>query len=994
MGLSNELISQFAKITKDEPKPSEGTTVNGTAVAYEGKIYVRIDGSDQLTPVISSTAGMKNGDRVTVLIKNHTATVTGNTSSPSAGKDDIDEVNGKLDDISDEIAEFEIIIADKVSTDELEAEKARIDDLVTDNVTIKEKLTATEADIGKLEADNVIIKDKLTANEADIETLKTTKLDADVADIKYATIENLEATNADIHNLKADYGNFKDLSTGKFSAIDADIKNLDTEKLSAKDADIKYANIDFANIGKAAIENFFSKSGMIGDLVVGDGTITGTLIGVTIKGDLIEGGTVKADKLVIKGSDGLYYKLNTNGEKVETQQTDQNSLNGSIITAKSITATKISVSDLVAFDATIGGFKITDSSLYSGAKSSAGNTTRGIFLGDDGELAVGDGSNFLKYFKDTDGKYKLQISAASIKFGASSKDIQDAITDGVKDEVGNIQIGGRNLTTGTAEMKIGSSSIQEGNKTGVWRISVSNVEDGTIENIDLDSPPVQGITRGIRITKLVADKAVGVLQNNATIEKDQPYTISFWVKSSVPDMQIASRAWSNTGENITNSPLHWFNTTGEWQYIKYTENTIIDTTSYIADIAYITITSSSVNEVNSYIDICAVKMEKGTVATAWSPAPEDNSDGLGGKNIFRGTENPILTTSPAEAIWENGKFLISSGGDGVGSVVVVEDSPVPTVTSAIAITGNTTGTRDIFQWLKHLVSDQMYTLSFWVKGTGRIYGRLGKHDAKGDAWTHENWICIDDVNCKTWEKRSYTFSTTNATPYNRVAQFGVNGACEEMLFLAPKLELGNTATDWSQAPEDVDKDIDNARSTADDAKSTADSTANRVTVTEASIETLSDSISMLVTDKNGNSLMTQTGDGWTFNMGSINDSLNNAVNELDKLSGSVDGIDKTIDNLNSLINDVTKKTAYIIMTTDDSGNPCIELGKEGNQFRLRITNTAVDFMDGTSKIAYVNNKSLYIEKAIIKDELQIGEGNGFVWKRRGNGNMGLRWVGG
>ena len=80
------------------------------------------------------------------------------------------------------------------------------------------------------------------------------------------------------------------------------------------------------------------------------------MVGVTIKGDLIEGNTIKADKLVVKGSDGLYYKLNVSAETVETEQTDQNSLNGSIITAKSITATKISVEDLVAFDATIGGF--------------------------------------------------------------------------------------------------------------------------------------------------------------------------------------------------------------------------------------------------------------------------------------------------------------------------------------------------------------------------------------------------------------------------------------------------------------------------------------------------------------------------------------------------------------------------------------------------------------------------------------------------------------
>lgn len=442
MALSTELISQFAKIVAPKEQRPESTTVTGTAKEYAGKIYVQIDGSDQLTPIASSTVGMKDGDKVTVQIKNHSATITGNASDPSAGKSYADDINNKVDDVSDQISEFEIIIADKVDVDDLNAVNGRIDNLVSENVTITGKLDAVEADIGELTADNVTINGKLDAADAEIENLKVTKLDVDIADMKYATIENLEATNADIHNLKADYGEFKDLTTEKFTAVDADIEDLDTTKLSAEQADLKYANIDFANIGKAAIENFFSKSGMIGDLVVGDGTITGTLVGVTIKGDLIEGGTVKADKLVVQGEDGLYYKLNVTGETVAAEQTQYNSLNGSIITAKSITAEKISVNDLVAFGATIGGFHITDSSLYSGVKESAINTTRGVFMNDSGEFSVGDSNNYLRYFKVTDPEtqevsYKLEISAdaLSISTGGTSQTITDYI-DGKIEESG------------------------------------------------------------------------------------------------------------------------------------------------------------------------------------------------------------------------------------------------------------------------------------------------------------------------------------------------------------------------------------------------------------------------------------------------------------------------------------------------------------------------------------------------------------------------------
>lgn len=421
MGLSSDLVSQFVKITNDDTDTKKETTVYGTAVEYEGSIYVRIDGSDLLTP-ISKTTDVKPGERVTVMIKNHTATVTGNISSPAARTDDVKE-------IGNQISEFEIIVADKVSTQELEVERGRIDELISDNVLIKGKLTANEASIKALEADNVTINEKLTANEASIAELETNKLDAKIADITYATITDLEATTAEIHSLEATYGDFESLTTEKFAAIDASIKNLDTEKLSAIDADLRYANIDFSNIGKAAIEEFYAKSGLIEDIVVGDGTITGKLVGVTIKGNLIEGGTIVADKLVVKGEDGLYYKLNTDGVTTEAEQTEYNSLNGSVITAKSITATKISVSDLVAFDATIGGFNITDSSIYSGVKETVDNTTSGIYLCKDGQVAFGDGTNFLKYYKDQNGNYKLEISASNIVFSASGKDAETTIED-------------------------------------------------------------------------------------------------------------------------------------------------------------------------------------------------------------------------------------------------------------------------------------------------------------------------------------------------------------------------------------------------------------------------------------------------------------------------------------------------------------------------------------------------------------------------------------
>ena len=80
---------------------------------------------------------------------------------------------------------------------------------------------------------------------------------------------------------------------------------------------------------------------------------------------------------------------------------------------------------------------------------------------------------------------------------------------------------------------------------------------------------------------------------------------------------------------------------------------------------------------------------------------------------------------------------------------------------------------------------------------------------------------------------------------------------------------------------------------------------------------------------------------------------------------------------------------YVIITTYN-GQPCIELGEGENNFKLRITNTQIQFADGTTIPAYLNNEKLYIEKAEVKNELQFG---GFAWRIRSNGNVGLMWKG-
>lgn len=485
MGLSSDLLSQFVKVTNDTSEAKKESTVYGEIKESDGKKYIQIDGSSIYTPISdkSSASGVKHGDRVTATIKNHTIMINGNTTSPSVGADDVAGYDSK-------ITELEVLIADTISADELNAEKARIDALIADNVTIRDQLKVDAADIAALETDTAKINQSLTAAEADISNLQTDKLDASVAEAEFAKIAELEATDAQVNNLEAAYGAFVVATTERLTAIDADISDLETNKLSTEAAKITYANIDFSNISKATMEWFYANSGLIENVVVGDGTITGNLVGVTIVGDLIEGNTIKADRLVIKGEDGLYYKLNTDGITTESEQTEYNSLNGEIITAKSITASKVNVSDLVAFDATIGGFHITDSAIYSEIKDSDDNVTRGIYMDSDGQINFGDESNFIKYYRDEDGTYKLAISAASILYSLNGK--QYSIAD-----LGHI---GDYIHIGTYDTE---PCIELGETDSDFRLIITNTRIMFMENSDV---PAYINNQSLHIKKAVIEE--------------------------------------------------------------------------------------------------------------------------------------------------------------------------------------------------------------------------------------------------------------------------------------------------------------------------------------------------------------------------------------------------------------------------------------------------------------------------------------------------------
>ena len=563
MPFSENLKDQFAKmVNADNPKENTDNTVYGTVKVYsDGTKAVVLDGSNIATP-FETVTDAEDGDRVTVTIRNHKAVVTGNLSSPAARTDAV-KTN------SEKIGEFNTVLSNKVDTDELDAQVGRIDTLESNNATIKQKLTATEGEFKEIKTKQLEVEEKVTAAEAEIKTIKSDKIDATVVESEYTKTKVFDALAGTVGTLNGDFSNFKNTTTEKLDAHKADIDELNTKKLNSEDADLKYANINFTNIGTAAMEYFYAQSGLIKNVVVGDQTITGELIGVTIKGDLIEGNTIVAEKLVIKGEDGLYYKLNTDGITTEAEQTDYNSINGQVIRAKSVTASKIDVKDLVAFDATIAGFKIDDNAIYSIGKESATSGVRGIYLGKDGQMAVGDSNHYIKYYKDTDGSFKLAISAESMEF-SSGTSVKDAI-DNINNKVDDI----KSIKNTTVTYQVGDSNTKA--PTGTWSPNIPSVPVGkylwtrTVFTYSDDT-----ISTSYGISSMGAKGDQGIPGTNGQNGKSIGSVINYYLATNANTGVTASTSgWTTTVQSVSASKKYLWN----YEIVKYTDGSIASTTA-------------------------------------------------------------------------------------------------------------------------------------------------------------------------------------------------------------------------------------------------------------------------------------------------------------------------------------------------------------------------------------------------------------------------------
>ncbi|HGP8271680.1 TPA: tail fiber domain-containing protein, partial [Streptococcus pneumoniae] len=211
---------------------------------------------------------------------------------------------------------------------------------------------------------------------------------------------------------------------------------------------------------------------------------------------------------------------------------------------------------------------------------------------------------------------------------------------------------------------------------------------------------------------------------------------------------------------------------------------------------------------------------------------------VGGINLLRNTAS-LLIGDRSKGCW-----MSASGGNGRAISVEVLDPPKKMIKNMIRVIENTNGGNKDLTQLVRLRIGEKYTIS--------CYARIASDSPNANVnLLFRSWANNTDLNRKfqksishkNWQKYSFTFT---ADAIENSIQFGQSGA-GIIEICAPKIESGTLATDYSEAPEDIEGQISTVESTFKQRANSLEAGVNRLA---EGLRTKADISSLNVTAEN------------------------------------------------------------------------------------------------------------------------------------------------
>jgi trimeric autotransporter adhesin len=827
------------------------------------------------------------------------------------------------------------------------------------------------------------------------------KLDVDTAKITYATIANLNATNANIDALKtnkldAAYADIINANVESLKAANAEITQLKANSLTVDIADLKYAQIDFANV----------KGQVVGTSLIKDGAVTNEKV-QSLSANKLTAGVIDAAKITVNNLNADNITAGTiNGKRIGTGSLSLDKLSEEVPTKEYLDKVQEELQGQI--DGNIETFTKTEIPTLNNepAINWKDNATKNKHIGDIcyvvNPASSADGYSYR--FANTGTEQAPVYEWVLIKDSDVTKALQDIINingeiTGIKKF--NVEISSWKTDTDSelSSLKTRTTSLETDMGNKVDTTTFNKVKQTVDENSSTitkmsetlskkaDSGTVTTLSNTVNSIKQTTDSNTSSISSLTTTVTKVENTANSASKTASEAKTAASKAEtaaSNSATSAANAKKSADTANTNASAAVSTANTAKSTADSAKSTA--TAANNTANTAKSTADSALSKVNTLTTTVTnqgssitqlqgsitnkvWKTDITESINNLqvGGTNMLLWT-----TTMP-------GKFSSdSSGASSKGTVSYQSDG------SAFVVNNNSN-----FRFQYHpdvnVMIGATYVVSAYyrdVSGTQAhqfqiVYATAsGKyadfHGVTGTRKVGDGW------------KQSYlvfTIPDTIKTP-NLITVYLRSGADYTLYnhsyyIKNVKLELGNKVTTWSPAPEDVSSGInavDTKVTTVSNQYTTLNQTVNSISATvnshtsqiatkadNSTITTINNKVTSLTSDLSGfkttvsNTYATKNSLSNYATTTAMNSAISQSANSITQ---SVSATYATKSSLSSYAT-TASLSAYIAKTDTGTLKSCIEaiadtinitarggLNLSGNRFTLNSTNTSIT-ADGT-----------------------------------------------
>lgn len=705
----------------------------------------------------------------------------------------------KVDEISTtQIKDFDVEVGRVVN---LEVVNAKIDNLVANDVNITGQLNAVKADIGTLNAnvaniDELVVKhtatiNELNANKANISDLNATNATIGILKSKVANIDHILAGNITADNIQAGT-----ITAGSGIIADGAIGNAQISSINA--GKIEAGTIDTSKITVAGPNSNLKISG--NRLQVFQGIGSQQIERVSL-GDVNNDGSIYGFR--VRGSDGKTILIDENGVK-EEGITDGSITNEKISDNANIDGSKLDINSVVR------NINKDGTEVIQGTKINVSGTNLETKLSTITQKQTEDSERITQaYSKITANENKINLKVDNQTYQTDKNNINTALNKNtseislLKDKIAlkveqtditnainNIQVGGRNLLI-NSNKTVGESASRE----FVQFADIAPIFD----------------TYGI----------------------NKQYTISFDIKSKNTSKANSIKVYGQNGSGARHNFSSSVTVTTQWQR-KYvvvipvlSDNNLTQTMLAF----YGTYDTGNIPIVKN------VKIEKGNKATDWVPAPEDiNAEILAvdsktttinnkvseitanlnsiTQRVSSTETNTTTLTNKLNQLQIGGRNLILNSGNFSNNKphgwTVVNENYMEAIVDGnyLKLTEkspeNTGGHIYTPTTISEFQGEYIFTMKARVSSGTLSISPFLHNPSSGGVGQFSNMTLNNEFNIVTstikysnlvTNIQTLRFTTTNMT------------AGQSIYIEWMKLEKGNKSTDWSPAPEDIDKEV-------------------------------------------------------------------------------------------------------------------------------------------------------------------------------------------